>query len=390
MFIIYGLTFDHTTNYGSCFQAYALQQAIEKIAVDGEKCSYFLIPLKTIHRKTSIDISVDNFIKHIKGNFRNFLSQLQRHKFVPFEKQYMKYANCYSMKDLPLLNEKADAFVCGSDVIWNPNFNNNNGVFFLDFARKYKFSYAASFGKTEVSKEYMIFAGEKLASFDSISVREKSSLNIIEKSTDKTVEIVSDPVLLLDTEEWKGIMDVLPKYNKYIFVYTTHLNDTFKAFLQVLEKLTGLQVITSAWSMSIKASAWSMSIKEILKQRSISGQTPQEWLSLLYHAEYVVTNSFHASVFSVLFHKKFFTVVAGDKAQGINARMNDFLQTVGLEDRIYSSVPETIDMSEIDFTYTDAVIARMRSESLAYLQRNIEDAYRRKTANSYQDNKRNI
>ena len=189
MLRVFGLTFDHTTNYGSCFQAYALQRAIEKISIGGDICSYFLIPIKIFK-----DYPINSFIKKIL--IAPWLSY-HRSKFIPFEKKYMKYAQCLSMTDLPTLNEQADAFVCGSDVIWNPDFNLQLGAYFLDFARKYKFSYAASFGKAELSKEELAFTKENLASFDAISVREKTSLMIAKKCTNKDIQVVADPVLLL-------------------------------------------------------------------------------------------------------------------------------------------------------------------------------------------------
>lgn len=358
--LVYGLTFDHTTNYGSCFQAFALQRAIEKITVRGEKCSYFLIPIKTFK---------DYPINRIKNLLISPFMSLHRLQFIPFENKYMNFASCSSLRELPSLNAQADAFVCGSDVIWNPDYNSGLGAFFLDFATKYKFSYAASFGKTEISKNDLDFTREKLASFDAVSVREKTSLEIVCKCTEKPIEMVSDPVLLLETKDWDEITAPCPVSvsKRYIFVYSTHLNKTFKSFIVALRKQTGLEVILSTCGP-----------KQALKQGMLSVQSPQEWLSLLKHAEFIVTNSFHATVFSVMFHKKFYTVVAGDKAKGINMRMNDFLNTVGLGVRIYSSVPEVIDTSEIDFTHTDSVIVRMRSESLVYLQQNLEEAYRRK------------
>lgn len=357
--LIYGMTFDHTTNYGSCFQAYALQQAIEKISICGENCSYSLIPIKTFK-----DYPVTSFIKKVL--IAPWLSY-HRSRFIPFEKKYMKYVSCSRMADLPLLNEQADVFVCGSDVIWNPDFNMKLGAFFLDFGKKYKFSYAASFGKAELNKEELAFTKRNLASFDAISVREKTSLEIAKKCTNKEVQVVADPVMLLTPEEWCDVMEPLPAKKGFIFVYTTHLNETFKSFIKKLESQTGLQVVLATCGP-----------KQALKQGMLSVQTPGEWLALLKNADYVVTNSFHATVFSVMFHRKFFTVVAGDKAKGINMRMNDFLNDVGLGNRIYSSVPDKIDLSEIDYKTTDERIALMCAHSLAYIRKNLEAAYRQK------------
>jgi len=99
---------------------------------------------------------------------------------------------------------------------------------------------------------------------------------------------------------------------------------------------------------------------------------------LLRDAEYVITNSFHATAFSILFHKKFFTVVQGDKDKGINIRMNDLLNDLGLQDRIFSSVPETFDLKDIDYTNVDRILEEKRAESMAFLRENLEAAYREK------------
>lgn len=358
--LVYGLTFDHTTNYGSCFQAFALQRAIEKITVRREKCSYFLIPIKTFK---------DYPINRIKNLLISPFMSLHRSQFIPFENKYMNFVSCSSLSELPSLNAQADVFVCGSDVIWNPDFNSGLGAFFLDFATKYKFSYAASFGKAEISKNDLAFTREKLASFDAVSVREKTSLEIACKCIEKPVEVVSDPVLLLETKDWDEITAPCPVSKRYIFVYSTHLNKTFKNFIVALKRQTGLEVILSTCGP-----------KQALKQGMLSVQSPQEWLTLLKHAECIVTNSFHATVFSVMFHKKFYTVVAGDKAKGINMRMNDFLNTVGLGGRMYSSVPDKIDFSEINYRNVDEKLASMRELSLTFIRKNIEQAYKRKNS----------
>lgn len=356
MLKVFGITYDHTTNYGSCFQAYALQTAIEKICIDGENCLYSLIPIKSFK-----DYPVHSYIKKV---LITPWMRYHRSKFIPFENKYMKYVSCSRMNDLPLLNEQADAFVCGSDVIWNPDFNSGLGAFFLDFATKYKFSYAASFGKAELNKEELAFVKDKIASFDAVSVREKTSMAIAKKCSEKDIRVVTDPVMLLTVDEWSNVMEPLPD-NNIIFVYTTHLNKTINGFIKKLETQTGLRVMLATCGP-----------KQALKQGMLSVQTPGEWLALIKNAKYIITNSFHATVFSSMFHKKFFTVVAGDKAKGINMRMNDFLNTMGLGNRIFSSVPDVIDTSEIDYRIVDERIALLRKESLAFLQENVENAYK--------------
>ena len=265
------------------------------------------------------------------------------------------------------MNEKTDAFVCGSDVIWNPDLNCHLNAFYLDFAEKYKFSYAASFGKAEVSEQMLTTIRPFLEKLDAISVRERSGAEIVKRCVDKPVQVVSDPVLLLKREEWDSFIPAAEPSKGYIFVYITHLSSTVQSVLEELRRKTGLKIVYAANGP-----------KQALKQGMLQVQKPQRWLQQLRDAEYVVTNSFHATAFSVLFHKKFFTVVNGDKAKGINIRMNDFLNSLGLGDRIHSSVPEEIDLGEVNYSGVDEKIAALREESLLFLRENLEAAYRQK------------
>lgn len=362
--VVYGITFDHTTNYGSCFQAYALQSVVEKISVgrmNQEKCTYQLIPIKTFKELP------------VKSKLKNALVkpavEFHRLRFKRFESKFMKFADVDCLAQLGSLNQKGDAFICGSDVIWNPDFNFGLGAFYLDFAEKYKFSYAASFGKAEIEASDFGRIQNYLKSFDAVSVRERTGADFIKSCSGINARVVADPVLLLDTEAWSQVALARSAHSQqpYIFVYTTHLNDTIRNIITKLSKQTGLKVIKATWGP-----------KQAIKQGILQVQTPEHWLQLLRNAEYVVTNSFHATAFSVLFHKKFFTVVQGGKEKGINVRMNDFLSEVALENRIYSTVPDCIEIEDIDYRETDKRIDLLRKESLAFLRENLEEAYKRK------------
>lgn len=363
MLQIYGVTYDHTVNYGSCFQAYALQTAIEKINTNGEHWKYELIPLgfiKSHHTK-----------RNLKRTLIQFFLWLHRHQFATFEKTHMKYAPVERMSDLPSLNNQADAFVCGSDVIWNNDFNFGESAYYLDFARKYKFSYAASFGKADVNEMDFARLAQYFASFDSISIRESSGAEIIKNLYRNPIHVVVDPVCLLTADEWEKICRRTLAKKKYIFVYSTtplaELNIKIKRFVAKLEKRTGLKSIWATWP-----------IKNTLKHKRLQIQTPEHWLEQLKDAEYVVTNSFHATMFSLIFHKKFFTVVRGEKDSGVNVRMNDMLKQVSLVDRIYTTIPEVIDTDDIDFDHADRRISALRKEALAFLKDNLEAAYHQK------------
>lgn len=357
MISIYGLTFDHTTNYGSCFQAYALQKSIESMNIDNERCEYRLIPIQTL-----ISSNKSGFEQRIKKLFY----RLHRMQFKQFEEKNMKYAAVNNKGELPLLNMNADGFVCGSDVIWNPDFSGRNGAYYLDFARKYKFSYAASFGKAELSLEDYEWIKEHLNSFNEISCRERSGVETVKRCLNRFAALVVDPVLLLTKDEWDQ-MAGKKKPGKYIFVYITHKNKKLNEFVKALQKKTRLRVIRSVYAPG-----------QAIDQRVIQVQKPEKWLQLLRDAEYVVTNSFHATAFSVLFHKKFFTFIRPGRKTGVNIRMNDFLEELNLGKRMISSVPNNMDLTDIDYREADEIINNLRCESLAFLQRNIRNIYRQK------------
>ena len=361
MLRVYGMTYTFTTNYGTCFQAYALQTAMESMTVCGEHPSYLLIPSS---RCPGYPLPI---YKGIKGRLRYWVKSFVWKQFSGFDRRYMKYAPVCPVKELSKLNDQADAFVCGSDVIWNSHTNHGFSGFYLDFARKYKFSYAASFGKAVIDESLYRELGDLLSSFDAISVREPSGAEIVRKCVDKPICVVADPVLLLKRADWEQILPDQHKKEKYIFFYATYMNSEIEGFLEQLRKNTGLKVINASWG-----------IRQMLKTGKLLVQKPDDWLALIRDAEYVVTNSFHATAFSVMFHKKFFTVVRGGKERGSNVGLFDFLESVGLSERLFSAFPDTIDLTPPDFSRADKTIEEKRRFSMAFLQENLEAAYREK------------
>jgi len=279
----------------------------------------------------------------------------------------MEYTSVYSIENLKELNNDKDVFVCGSDIVWNPEYNRGLSAYYLDFAKKYKFSYAASFGKSNFSEEDFPEIGRRLSSFNAISVREKKSEEIAQKSIDRDISVVVDPVLLLEKDEWSQIAEKDNKNVRYIFVYAVGMSKTLKAFVQKLREQTSLPVVWSAGNP-----------KAVIEQGKLQVQTPQRWLQLIRDAEYVVTDSFHGTAFSVLFQRNVFTVVKGKVDEGFNIRMNDFLNSVGLSQRIFNAVPEKIDCKAPDYSIVDSNLEKMKAHSLAFLRENLEAAYQEK------------
>ncbi len=362
MFRVCGVTYTFSTNYGTCLQAYALQTVIEKMNVCGERPSYLLTPLR---KCPGYPKAPEKGIKEfIKARIRTY----SRKQFVGFEKKYMKYAPVYPIAELSKLNDQADVFVCGSDVVWNPYFNRGLESYYLDFAKKYSFSYAASFGQSDIKPEQFARIGELVSRLDAVSVREKGSADIAKQCTDKPVEITVDPVLLLSQEDWNRVAEKDNRDGRFVFVYSVTHTGILKGFAEKLSRQAGIgKVIYSGGNAGAVARG---GISKVFP--------PQRWLQLIRDAEYVVTDSFHGTAFAALFHKKVFTIVKGDPAAGFNVRMYDFLKALEMEDRIFTSIPDEIDLGEPDYQKADALLKARVDRSMAFLQTNLEAAYRRK------------
>ncbi len=359
---IYGVTYTHTSNYGSCLQAFALQYSIGHMSICGEKCEHELVP-------------VDIFVRSISGRkkksiikkLRSVLANIYKYRIRQFERQYMRFSSCSAMEMLPALNETADAFVCGSDVIWNPKYNHGLTCFYLDFAEKYAFSYAASFGASELSEAYFQKYGKYIDKLDAISVRESQGLENVARCTDKPASVTVDPVFLLSREQWNELAEAENKNGKYILVYSIGKWKLQDDFVKKLKKQTGLKVKVLVGNQNAA-----------LQEKVFTLVSPQRWLQLIRDAEYVVTNSFHGTAFSLIFHKKFFSVVHGKINEGFNIRTYSILSKLGMQERMLNSIPDSIDLSSPDYSAADDRLKEITASSLAFLQTNLEAAYRRK------------
>ncbi len=352
---IFHVTYARTTNYGSCFQEYALDEVLRKM---GHKPYLVFDPRKKKPKK------IWTRIKTILG--KCMTEAFQRPGFRQFEEKYVCFGDPIKEdSDLLHTGEAYDAYITGGDVVWNTDYNVGRTIFYLPFKQKYKFSYAASFGKAILNKKDEEFARRYLPELDAIGVRERSSAENAARFTDKPVEIVVDPVLLLTREEWQGLVRKTAGA-PYILVYSTFRSSEVEQYVRLLKEATGLRVVLVSWSIS-----------SLIKSRRFHYPSPEEWLGLLAGAEYVVTTSFHATVFSTIFHKNFFSFVPKDGKQGIGSRLYDYLGQFGLENRIYTDCPAEIDMTSPDFTLADEKIPPLRERSMDFLRRNLEAAEQR-------------
>lgn len=365
------ITYHNVINYGALLQALALQQAVMDNGAVVSIINYtpkdvfstYKI-LSSMRIKRCWNISPFLALKSIASDLKNIVYLTRKNKaFLDFGKKYFNYSGCefFDIKNPKGNTLDFDVCFAGSDQIWNPDITYGfDDAYFLEFGsqKMIRASYAASIGRDSFSDEEKKQLKQLLSVFDYISVREKSAKTVLDGVTDKNIETVLDPTLLLNAEKWRNILSVKDGDKKYIFVYTLYQNKELDQYVEELSKRTGLPVVT------------------ITRRKLYSNQNevfpcadPKQFVELVSGAEYVVTNSFHGTAFSVNFSKKFVTF----KGEKRNSRITDLLATLGIPERAVSSYNEELfKLPEIDYKTVHRNLEAKRKESFAYINKVLE------------------
>lgn len=340
----YTITCHDVYNYGASLQAYSLQRYLLAQGVDS-----LIINYKPDYLSRHFSLWGCSHPKYNRPFIRTLyniallperIKALKKKRlFDEFTKIYLKltpkkYTSNEEIKSEGLV---ADLFIAGSDQIWNTLFKNGlDPAFYLDFAQNgHKISYAASFATDKIYNDASEFVKTMIGSLSAVSVRESSALDILTGLGIDNGELVVDPVFLTEKEQWESIIGDRPKMsNEYILLYDCERSDNLKEIALYLKQQTGLPILCIG--STCRKKYWDIDLR-------LSG--PLEFLQYIRDASVVVTNSFHATAFSVIFEKDFYVV---NRSSGINARMRDFLKTIDLSDRLVTSKPET-DRVSIDY-----------------------------------------
>lgn len=319
------VTITELENFGNRLQNYALQQVLQDIG-----CLVETIPNRIVYEKRrkplyKAILRMDGFFRWIFLGDRYLLTSMEKQKnFDRFDAEYFKFSSQYStLNYIPEdLDEKYDAFIAGSDQIWNSYFLFNYEFNFLQFAQPYKrISYAASFGADHVKAEYVEQFAKYLSEISHISVRELAGKKIVEELTGKTATVVLDPTMLLDVTRWTA-MERKPVWavgEMFILVY--YLGST-----------QGRQAIFNQLYTE-KAEYKSYQIIDIFDPNLPEqyASRPDEFLWLIHHAALVVTDSFHGTVFSILFGTPFCSPARIDSGVSMQSRFDSLFELLGIE-----------------------------------------------------------
>lgn len=365
------LTYHFVENHGAALQAYCLRKVIEDLGHHVRIIDYcprhltdggpFWWSLDRWHRRANLVIAYKRYIHYREMLFGN---GGKRGKFEAFHRDFLKLQGrrYHTLRELVEDPPAGDVVICGSDQIWNSSEQFGiDPAYFLGFAPpgQRTASYAASFGRPELDKRYHAKVGELLAHVGSISVREKSGVDIVSNLTGREAAWVLDPTFLVDPGHLESIATV-QRTDPYIFSYTLRSRELVAEIEAFSTTALDLPVVSPA----------------TLREAGRPAPGPLEWLGHIKGAKFVITNSFHGTVFSILFSKPFIFVGLQGVKSSFNERARSLLKRLGLADRmIASSDPTAICrlLSEPpDWELAHAALEPWRAESLDYLESAIQ------------------
>jgi len=343
------LTFHFVDNYGALLQAYALQKTLMD---NNRNVSIYNYKNKRMYKEQSLLY----FTNNLKNNVAKILlfpkNVKRKYKSYKFRRNYFNISNKTTNNSV---------FVLGSDQIWNPSITYNDMTYFSKGFNIPAISYAASFGKElpENKKEFLLSGLEHV---QKISVREETAKKCIKDFTNRESQVVLDPTMLLKKEDWVKIAKKPKKIikNPYIFVYTVDgKNKEFIELVNKISEITNLPVVCPGKSI-YKIN----NFNNIIKTYNTEG--PEEFLYLLNNAEFVVTSSFHGTVFSLLFEKQFVSFVPSTNA----SRLIDLMKRINCS---YLLLKNATDFNlehlnaKIDFNTIKQNINKEREISISWL-----------------------
>lgn len=366
--------FHHNYNYGGILQAYALQNAIEKIGFESYVVDYndkvCINPIYPTLLSRLSQYSVTEILSKVKEILLSKTHKGLNHKlkkrislFDSFISKNIKTTETVDDCNFKSISDRFDAFVCGSDQVWNPNAVKKLYLLSLPINSKaIKISYAASISRNALSNNEMRIMLPAIAQFDAVSVREQTGAQILKKCGVANVKTVLDPTMLLSKYDWSIVTANRLIDNPYILVYSFS-DCPFKEDLVVYYKTQGIEVYYIPFA---KQEYNSFDGKTQMKP--IFDVGPAEFLSLIKYADFVYTDSFHGSVFSILFERDFAVYERDGKGKtSKNSRMYDLLSSFRLSNRLIKTEFEEIASTPINYAEINAILEAMRKDSCQWL-----------------------
>lgn len=380
------LTFHRVFNHGAVLQAYALQRTIEKLGMSPVIVDLQL-PRNPFYKPSEMneiwqarcstqspkrDATIKRWLKSVVAkNSGSLLTARAQKRFVDFQNRFLRLSPVpfpnpeFLYKTPPAL----DAFITGSDQVWNPEIGArwSPEPFFLTFAPKNipRIAYAPSFGTSYLAPQFHELYRKWLNEMDHLSCREAEGAYIINEICGRDANVVVDPTLLLSAEEWRDISNPPSISEPYIFCYSVGSNDSLMKACVELKRETGLPVFKIGRTARALIDCMDTNAHVVLSAG------PQEFLGYLRNASLVVTNSFHGTALSINLRKPFVFVPAQSQATPSRlSRITNLLRQLRLQGQVITPGSGIGNILwEIDYTEAHAILKDKSSESLSFLKR---------------------
>ena len=371
-------------DYGGMLQAFATQRALAKSGVDSDAIDFDNLKSDITKRKWKYFLSnvldltiVKEKGKVIEKKIKQKLNKTLRENLAKRDSAFDRFClanfkvsrKFENWNDMTGACKEYDSVIVGSDQLWLPS-NVCADYYTLSFVPDSvnKVAYATSFGVGKIPAKYEKAYAKFLARINHLSARESSGKSIIKKIVGRDVPQVCDPALLLDANGWDEVASprIIPE--KYIFCYFMGDNPDQRDFVKRLAKKTGFKIVALLHLDQFIAS------DETYADYTPYDVTPADFVSLVKYADYVCTDSFHGTVFSIIYSRNFFTFMRFKKTASLstNTRIESLLHTFGLTNRLFEGDASIdVDLSIDNWAEIQQRVSALREESLKYLLNSI-------------------
>jgi len=362
---IASITYHFVPNYGAALQAWALQKCLDGLGLEA-----FFIDYRPAHLTTGGAFWWPGNRWRLRANLVIAYQKSQavrqmlrgdggkRAAFAAFHRQHLRlseqrYRSAEALRSHP---PEADGYVCGSDQIWNSSLQYGiDPSYFLDFetSGKPRVAYAPSFGRAAVAPSAREQTARLAGGLDALSIREESGVKLLQELTGREAFWAPDPTLLPEDGYPEAIRPAQDKV--FLFVYALRSRELVSRTESYVRRRLGLDLVSP----------------ETLARAQTGAPGPLEWLGYIKNSHFVITNSYHGTLFSIIFQRPFIFAGLGGSKAGFNERARSLLSRLGLENRMIFSYDENtlsrLADEPIDWNSVHARTTAWRAQAAAFL-----------------------
>lgn len=362
----------NSTNYGGVLQSYALCRVLEDLGAQGEQvCYQMYAPPQSKRELLRKLLDVKQLSQRVRRRLAPEPAALagRRAAFARFREELVPHSGAvYTHETIGECAPLYDAFVTGSDQVWNPL--NWQDAYLLTFVPpdKPKFSYAASVSRQSLTEAQQADFRRCLAGYKGVSVREQRAVELLSPLSPVPVEQSLDPTMLLTAGQWEAVCEPRQVEGPYVFCFFLGEDVRQREVARAFAAAKGLPLVTLPYLTGTRRRC-----DDRFGDRRLFDVSPGALLSLIRHADYVLTDSFHASVFSGVYRREYFVFTRLFQAD-MSVRIRTLTRLHGSEDH-FCDTPERLSadyllsLPPIDYAGHGGELERLREQSLDYLRR---------------------